>query len=185
MEAQEIRVSLYHSKFYDMLLKANLQDNWRRLLGTDVPDLHLKDIEVLLRGFAILCNGEEYQPSMTKFLNKFSKRARGFSEERVSYLHDLLNSFLTAVKGLPLEDFFTKGSRRFAITVYEAVFAAVCEPAFKSGRLVESAVAPQQLKELRSDPGFIQAAQYKTTSKENVQARVRIAREKLGAASNA
>jgi len=44
----EIRTSLYHSDFYDMLYRINLDTRWRRLVGSPEPDLHMKDVEILL-----------------------------------------------------------------------------------------------------------------------------------------
>ena len=69
---QEIRTSLYHSKFYDLLYQLNARPEWQRLLGVTESDLHMKDVEVLLRGFALLIDGARYSPSMVKFLNTFS-----------------------------------------------------------------------------------------------------------------
>lgn len=50
LKPQEIRTSLHHSPFYDMLFEINMMPGWRRLLPTPEPDLHGKDIEILLRG---------------------------------------------------------------------------------------------------------------------------------------
>ena len=65
---------MYHSPFYDMLYHINAETAWRHLLRSSEPDLHMKDIEILLRGFAMLIEGESYAPSMVKFLNQFSRK---------------------------------------------------------------------------------------------------------------
>ena len=49
LSPQEIRTSLYHSEFYNMLAKANLEKEWRRLLRMPQPTLHMKDVEILMR----------------------------------------------------------------------------------------------------------------------------------------
>ena len=54
LRPQEIRTSMYHSEFYDMLYRLNLNSNWRKIVQTRTPDLHMKDIEIILRGFAML-----------------------------------------------------------------------------------------------------------------------------------
>src|SRR5258706_57175 len=46
---QEIRSSLYHSHFYAMLYRINALLGWRKLLSVEEPDLHMKDVEILLR----------------------------------------------------------------------------------------------------------------------------------------
>ena len=59
---QEIRMSLYHSRFYDMLARINGSKEWRRLLNSKEPDVRMKDVEVLLRLFAMLIDSTDYRP---------------------------------------------------------------------------------------------------------------------------
>src|SRR6185503_2392425 len=49
LKPQEIRTSMYHSPFYEMLYRANSRPTWRMLLSAPDPDLHMKDVEILLR----------------------------------------------------------------------------------------------------------------------------------------
>jgi hypothetical protein len=101
LRPQEIRTSMYHSRFYDMLYRANSNVTWRKIVGNPDPDLHMKDIEVLLRGLAMLIDGDNYAPSMVKFLNQFSRKSRMCGEEDNNYLYDLLISFFNACAKLP------------------------------------------------------------------------------------
>ena len=75
LRPQEIRTSMYHSKFYDMLYRVNLDKRWRRILQSKSPDIHMKDIEIILRGIAMLINSDKYAPSMVRFLNQFSRES--------------------------------------------------------------------------------------------------------------
>ncbi len=86
LKPQEIRTSMYHSPFYDILYRENSNATWRRLLGNAEPDLHMKDVEILLRGFAMLIDGHNYTPSMVKFLNQFSKKCKGQTKDQNKYL---------------------------------------------------------------------------------------------------
>src|SRR5205085_3716910 len=63
LTSQEIRASLYHSPFYKMLYKTNILPEWRRLLGIAETDLHMRDIEILLRSIAMLIEGDTYSSS--------------------------------------------------------------------------------------------------------------------------
>src|SRR5262249_20920380 len=56
----------------------------------------MKDMEVILRGFAMLIDGENYAPSMVKFLNRFSRKCENNSEDQNQYLEGLFVSFLGA-----------------------------------------------------------------------------------------
>src|SRR5690606_29552115 len=89
---QEIRSSLYHSDFIDMLFRINLNPTWRKLLKSPDPDLHMKDVELLLRSFAMAINGDKYTSSLATFLNNFAESARKFTKEKLVYLESFITS---------------------------------------------------------------------------------------------
>jgi hypothetical protein len=173
---QEVRMSLYHSDFYAMLYRVNALVGWRRLLGIPDPDLHVKDIEILLRGFAMLIGGEQYNPSMVKFLNGFSKRARHFDSEHVKYFEVLFNSFLRSCEHLDADSFLSSVGR-FSVTIFECAFAAICAEAYAKHEEVTGKVQAADLGRLRADAAFLSAAESRTTSKANVTKRLARARE--------
>jgi len=171
LKPQEIRTSLFHSDFYDMLYRINLNKTWRSLTPSESPDLNMKDIEILLRGFAMLIDGENYKPSMTKFLNKFSYLAKSFPDEKTQYLEQLFVSFLAKVSNVDSKLFHSK-TGRFNISVYEAIFVATCRDAFAFNILSLPDINIDQVEKLKSDPGFIDATQAKTASAKNVSYRI-------------
>ena len=175
---QEIRTSLYHSNFYDMLYRINLDTRWRKLIGIPEPDLHMKDVEMLLRGFAMLVGGDNYKPSMVKFLNKFSNDARSFSEQQVKHLESLFDSFLDSCQNLN-ERAFTGKTNRINISIYEAVFTAVCGAVYEGRSLNVPLITKEQLNALKNDGDVKNATISKTASKTNVETRLRRAREIL------
>jgi Protein of unknown function DUF262 len=120
---QEIRASLYHSAFYDMLFRLNMDTRWRQLVGQAEPDLHMRDIEVLLRGVAMWQQGDSYAPSMVRFLNRYSKRAQNFTEAQVSEVEGMLEWFLSIVRDVPRAAFLTPQGR-FSLPLFESVFTA-------------------------------------------------------------
>jgi Uncharacterized conserved protein len=172
LKPQEIRTSLYHSAFYDMLYRINLDQRWRDLLGVAEPDLHMKDIEILLRAFAMLISGKQYKPSMTRFLNLTSKRAKALSQDKVGYLELLFAEFLKASAALPAKSFFGAQSTRLNISFVDAVFAAQCGTAFETNSLNVPAIDPQKLNQLKEDPDFVNATKSETASTVNVAMRL-------------
>ena len=72
----------YHSSYYDMLYRVNLNKRWRELTNSSDPDIHMKDIEVLLRGLAMLITGDSYSPSLVRFLNQFSKKCENHNAKK-------------------------------------------------------------------------------------------------------
>lgn len=178
LKAQEIRTSLYHSQFYDMLYKININENWRKQTPKEIPDLNMKDIEILLRGFAMLIKGETYTPSMTRFLNSFSQYMKGQSEESVNKLERLFVRFIEKIVGLqPDKLFFT--NQRFNISVYEAIFVALCDQGWRDGSLAIKDTTLEKIDLLKNNPEFIEATQKSTASTANVIKRLDKAKEML------
>ena len=178
LKPQEIRTSLFHSSFYDMLYSINLYENWRDITPTNIPNINMKDVEILLRGFAMLMDGEKYKPSMTKFLNMFSYKAKSFPNENITYMENLFKKFIDS---LPQNDekLFHSKTGRFNISVYESIFVAVCRDAFQEKSLEIKSVSIDQIVELKNDADFIEATQSNTASEKNVKFRINKAIEVL------
>lgn len=173
---QEIRMCLHHkSMFYKMLAEINVDPRWRGLLGAEHADLHFKDIEILLRVFAMLANGANYNPSLKRFLNEFSRQTDSMDASKVAYFKDLFNSFLACATALP-QGVFLSDRNRFQIALFEAVFTAVCEKPFSDDALVEQDIPESMVNGLRADENFVEASEIATTSAANVKVRREIAR---------
>lgn len=172
---------MYHSAFYEMLYHINAEKRWRGILGWSEPDLHMKDLEILLRGFAMLIEGADYAPSMAKFLNQFSRKCATNTNEENTYLQNLFMSFLDACLDLPDDAFINKRNKRFNVAFYEAVFAAACRTAVGERRLLEGTFTAQQLSDLEVDGDFIVAGLEGTTRTANVETRLNRARVIVGA----
>ena len=175
---QEVRRCAYDSRFYDMLYETNVREEWRALVGAQAPDIHLRDVEILLRGFAMLISGASYRPSMVKFLNQFSKDAKSFEPPQLEQLRELLDSFLESCSELPQDAFHTSRGR-FSPTIFESVFVAACEPPYAEGQLIKGRITSKSLSALKDDEAFKNATQSRTTASTNVVARLDRARSIL------
>ena len=173
LKPQEIRGSMYHSEFYDMLYRANSRPEWRHILNNQEPDLHMKDVEIILRGFALLMDGQTYSPSMVRFLNEFSRKCRKLNKEQIKYLFDLHAAFARNCAELPSVAFLNKRSGRFNVALYEATFAAVCERALEGSDLgVLPVISNDALNALDADVEFQGALLEGTTQTKNVKLRI-------------
>lgn len=175
---QEIRACMFNSKFYDMLHRINIDERWRNLIGSKDADLHLKDVEILLRSYAALIKGESYKPPMTKFLNTFSRERGEESSKNLEYYEKLFKSFLDVCSELRAKSFFGK-TGKFNISLFEAVFYAICEKPYKKHSLVEGKIEAKKLNQLKKDKKFIEASQLRLSSKQNVTIRLTRAKDIL------
>lgn len=171
LKPQEIRMSLYHSEFLNMLSKINTNEIWRNFLGLAYPDLHMKDIEFLLRGYAMLIKGDEYTPPMLKFLNNFANEAKGYNIEKINYLRELFLSFINSCSELD-ENTFRTQQNRFSIVLYESIFTAACKKAYKENSLISGKIDKKSINELKKDKDFNQFTSGKTTNTRFVQGRL-------------
>ena len=175
LTSQEIRRCMYHSEFYKMLYETNTRKEWRKFVGSSTPDIHMKDVEMLLRGLAMLVNSESYKPSLAKFLNKFSEDAMSFGAQKRDQIKQLLNSFLDNNKNLP-DDAFQSAKGRFSPTIFESVFVAACAGPYATGHSDARVVDEKLLDRLKDDKEFKDAAHIRTTSTVNVKTRIGRAR---------
>ena len=154
-------------------------EQWRKLLSTGTPDINMKEVEILLRGFAMLIDRDNYKPSMTKFLNGFSYKAKKNSDDENKLLENIFNTFISSLLSLGDKKIFWTNNR-FNISVYEAVFATLCESAYKEKDASKVLYADKsRINTLKENKEFINAYSQRTTSKANVQKRNEIAKRIL------
>lgn len=171
LSQQEIRMSLYYSDFYKKLFELNNLPEWRIFLRQKSADIHFKDIEILLRAFAMLFDYENYSSPMGKFLNTFSKRANNFDAREIDYLYNLFISFLTSCENLEENIFCTK-KNQFSISLFESVFVATTISFFSKHELVNVKILNGSVVELKDDTSFISSNQGGVASKSNVINRI-------------
>jgi len=175
---QEIRASLYYSDFYRMLKRINLDNKWRKLIGQKDPDMQMKDIEIVLRGYAMLICGNKYKPTMTRFLNSFSKRAKKMSANDIDYFENLFYSFLDKITPLGDKAFISKQGK-FNIAMYEAIFSAVCKKPYENRNFDLNDIDSEKFWNLKENTAFVDSTQSHTTNKTKVDNRLKMARESL------
>ena len=73
LKPQEIRNCVFRGDFNKRLREINEDKNWRKILGKRYLDKHQKDVELLLRVFALVGSNPEYEKPMKEFLNQAMK----------------------------------------------------------------------------------------------------------------
>ncbi len=179
LKPQEIRGCLYHSDFYKMLSKLNYNEKWRKVLKMTNLDLHMKDIEMLLRCFAMAFEYREYKPSLAKFLNSFSKKAKNFNANDISYMEALFKSYLDVLDNVDPEYFISEKSRRFNIFIFEAVFVELAQSNIANKSLIDFQLSNDVIDKILKDEEFQEASIAGTTNATNVFKRFDVARKHL------
>ncbi|HML68510.1 MAG TPA: DUF262 domain-containing protein [Clostridia bacterium] len=171
LSPQEIRMSLYYSDFYKMIITLNQDMRWRRLLNQDAPDIHFKDVEILIRAFAMLFNYREYSSPMSKFLNAFSKESMKFSDKKIEYLKALFSSFLENCSHIGPEKFASK-SGQFRISLFESIFVAACLAPYTQKTILRKRISIDSVEALGTDQELQDATQGSVASTRSVTTRI-------------
>lgn len=174
---QEIRACLYYSEFFRMLNILNQNHMWRKLYGKP-EDGKFKDVEIILRSFALLVDGNSYSGSMNNFINRFARKAMDFSQQEIEYCSNLFNSFLNACLDIPREYFTTKKGE-FNAALFDCIFDVIAENYYKNKSLISCKIQSDKIAALRADKEFEEAITHSTSHTKMVKKRIQKAREYL------
>lgn len=174
---QEIRACLYYSDFFRMLNILNQNSIWRNIYGKP-EDGKFKDVEIILRSFALLCDGENYSGSMNGFINRFAKKAMNYSTSEIEYFENLFTSFLESCSEISRETFATKKGE-FNGALFDSVFVATVDRYYKEKSLVGGKIQPDKINALKEDVKFEEAITHSTSHTKMVKKRLEKACEYL------
>jgi len=84
LKPQEIRNAVYRGNIVARLSELNETPGWRNILGIARADKNQKDVELILRLFALFEVWVGYEKPMLHYLNKIMDRERAFESERAA-----------------------------------------------------------------------------------------------------
>lgn len=84
LKPQEIRNCVFRGRLIDLLRELNELPTWRKIIGKKHLDKHQKDVELILRVFALFRSVNDYEKPMKEFLNRCMKKERNADSERVA-----------------------------------------------------------------------------------------------------
>lgn len=96
---QEIRNCIYSGSFNDFITKLNDYPNWRKFLTNDSDTYRQKDVELILRFFALHDNLDNYKKGMKDFLSEYMSKPniRNMNNDEINQKKILFKSTVDAV----------------------------------------------------------------------------------------
>ncbi len=122
---QEIRNCVYHGAFNELLNSVNTDPNWRKIIGKPVADSRMRDVEMILRFFALYFFANDYKKPMKDFLSTAMKRKRSLTDAETSALGETFRNTCTRLIGALGNFPFHGEGGRMNPAVFDAVFTTV------------------------------------------------------------
>lgn len=120
LNAQEIRNCIYSGSFNDFMLELNKYENWRKIFTSDADICRQRDVEIILRFFALHDNLENYKKPMKEFLSNYMSDTliRNMDDEKLANKEKLFKSTVDEI-------IYHLGERPFHIK--NGLNSAVCD----------------------------------------------------------
>lgn len=171
---QEIRSCVFMGELCNQLKLANRDSNWRVILGRKVIDRHQKDIEILLRVFALVGEVEKYEKPMKEFLNRAMKAHQsGTSQKSKKFFEIFPKITKMIVEHLGEKPFHIRGPLN--ASALESVMCVLFEEFAK----IKADRLERNYDSLLKDQKFADYTQIGTTDTKTIQDRVKLVRKHL------
>lgn len=137
LTAQEIRNCVAQGAFNKLLFKLNNNATWRRLFGLTAPDPRMRDMEYILRFFALSSveykSGTQERLSLRKFLDIYMKSHSALSEAEQATMEKRFVDSVEMASELFGDSAFhnispsdkTKYVQKFSPTVFDSIIIAI------------------------------------------------------------
>ena len=173
LKPQEIRNCVFAGRFAAELKDLNLNEDWRAIMGSNVVDRHQRDIELILRLFALSGSWESYVRPMKEYLNVAMKSNKSGGSRRIArFSGDFRQAVKIARKELGDKPFHVRGPLNTA--VLDSVLGTIL--AHRS-RLRKDWI--KRFEGLKEMPEFLAATTAATADENSVKGRFRLAEKRL------
>ena len=171
LQPQEIRVALYHGPFVQLLTSLNANSDWRHLFGR--KSKRLKDIELILRFFALLEANKKYSRPMKGFLSSYMAHRRNIGDDLQQQFTELFKGLCAAIlRGIGSKAFKPKKAVNAALV--DALLVGIARRINTRGPIKKPTLLRQAYHKLLQSSKF-QASIFRSTADEdNVKTRLRL-----------
>lgn len=173
LQPQEIRVALYHGKFVSILSNLNENPEWRRLVGK--KSKRLKDMEMVLRFFAMYFYSHSYRSPMKDFLNRYMASNRDLKKQDAKELNALFRKTVSTIAANIGSQAF-RPVRSVNAAVVDSIMTGVARRLAK-GPIKQPEKLPLQYEKLLRDKAYRNAVETGTSQEANVTDRLELATE--------
>ena len=183
---QEIRNCVYQGSMNTLLFELNDNRIWRELFGTENADSRMRDLEYILRFFAMcsdeVLNTSAKQISLKKTLNEFMGEYVKSDEKTMNRFRDSFIDTMTIIYDSLGKNAFRNFSRgKFAQKFHPAIFDAISVAFYQAknhGVVIERIDEEAHIALLRNED-FRKVISERTTDVKNIKKRITMVKEHL------
>ncbi len=169
---QEIRNCIYHGAFNEMLISLNKNKEWRNIFGRLTEDKRLRDVELILRFFALYYDSQSYYKPMKDFLSEFMVQHRNDANKLPAYKKLFRDTTKAIHKHLGDRPFHIHAG--FNVAAFDGVYVAFA----KNLRDIPKDVS-NRYKALLANQRFIKLVSSATTDVDVIKKRLELVERKL------
>lgn len=170
---QEIRNSIYYGKFNNFLRELNMNPIWRKLYNFPNPNKRMKDVELILRFFALYEDINNYEKPMNEFLSKYMAAKKDIDENEIKEMRELFIDTIQFIND-NIGNIAFRPKRNINIAAYDSVMYTIAKYKFNLRRDIKT-----QISELFKDKKYIKNIREGTTDKEVILKRMELAKQYL------
>lgn len=180
--AQEIRNCVYQGSFNSLLFELNENELWRGLFGVKDTDSRMRDIEYILRFFAlksdIVMKSTSSQISLKKTLNEFMQLHKSADDTTIETFkkefEDTVEIISNRIGKNAFRNYTTSGySKKFHPAIFDAIMIASFNN--RSSSNARQIITNEQHIALLKNEEFKKATSTRTTDLENIRTRIALA----------
>lgn len=168
LQPQEIRMALYHGPFSVLLRELNAFGEWRKLVGS--VSKRLKDVELILRFFALLYYHASYSSPMKDFLNKYMASNKRLTKQSADELKDIFFRTTSTISSSLGASAF-RPERAVNAALADAIMVGVGTRILKEGTVDSDRLVAAKT-QLIEDKEFLEAISTGTSQKPKVNFRI-------------
>lgn len=183
---QEIRNCVYQGTFNSLLFEINENPKWRELFGSEKVDTRMRDIECILRFFAMksdmVRDTVAKQISLKKVLNEFMGEFANASNEIIDeFRSDFIKTMDKIYECIGKNAFRNYSKNKYTKKFHPAIFDAISIAFYdeiKSGNCSFDINLDNHVKLLENEE-FKKACSVRTTDIDNIKMRIKLAKDIL------
>lgn len=187
---QEIRNCVAQGKFNKLLFKLNENDDWRTVFGLETPDVRMRDMEYILRFFALSSSrfkeDNRERISLRRFLDLYMKSNANPSDDELSQFSDRFNAAIDLVHSTFSESAFhnispttpNKLVEKFSPTIFDSILIAA-DYSLQRGNYKIPDDPELSRRDLLQDEEYRFAVTKETMSRKNILMRISKACDRL------